>query len=506
MTGGHVVEHAKPHPAPRVVLRARGADWDILTRHLFPGDGDEHGAALLCGTVRFGDELRLLVREVVVAVDGVDYVPGTRGYRHLTGAFVTRALRRAEESGLVYLAVHNHGGTSHVAFSKPDLDSHERGYPTLLSLNGSPVGALVLAKGAIAGDIWMMDGTRAALAVAVVGGDAMTVMTDGFRETVDDLGLVPEAYARQALLFGATGQSRLRRMRVAIVGAGGVGMLLVQSITRLGVGELVVVDPDVVTTSNLSRLPEARPFDAQGRFGAGLIGRAARRLRLNQPTPKVELATRIASRAGTAVKVLPLQRDVADDDVARQLLGCDFIFLAADTMLARLVVNQIAYQYLIPTLQVGSKVVIDPETGQVLDVFGVVRSIGSAPGCLLCNGVINMAKLAEEAVATQEQRNNQRYVDDPEVHAPSVITLNSMSAGWAANDFMHYATGLGRPSDGYRILRSRPVSEDALQLVVQDPHVNPDCRVCGVTVHSVASVGDGPDLPTRLSPATNRMP
>ena len=151
-------------------MRSRGADWDILTRHLFPGDGDEHGAALLCGTARFGEELRLLVREVVVAVDGVDYVPGNRGYRHLTGAFVTGALRRAEESGLVYLAVHNHGGTSHVAFSKPDLDSHERGYPTLLSLNGSPVGALVLAKGAIAGDIWMMDGTRAALAVAVVIG------------------------------------------------------------------------------------------------------------------------------------------------------------------------------------------------------------------------------------------------------------------------------------------------------------------------------------------------
>lgn len=31
---------------------------------------------------------------------------------------------------------------------------------------------------------------------------------------------------------------------------------------------------------------------------------------------------------------------------------------------------------------------------------------------------------------------NQRYVDDPDVHAPSVMTLNNMATGWATNDFM----------------------------------------------------------------------
>ncbi|MEJ7721798.1 MAG: hypothetical protein WKF58_15855 [Ilumatobacteraceae bacterium] len=43
--------------------------------------------------------------------------------------------------------------------------------------------------------------------------------------------------------------------------------------------------------------------------------------------------------------------------------------MAADTMLARDVVNQIAYQYLVPTLQVGSKVVVDPESGAVIDTL-----------------------------------------------------------------------------------------------------------------------------------------
>jgi hypothetical protein len=47
-------------------------------------------------------------------------------------------------------------------------------------------------------------------------------------------------------------------------------------------------------------------------------------------------------------------RDVVDDEGAARIRDCDFIFLAANSMLARNVVNRIAYQYLIPTVQVAS--------------------------------------------------------------------------------------------------------------------------------------------------------
>jgi hypothetical protein len=92
---------------------------------------------------------------------------------------------------------------------------------------------------------------------------------------------------------------------------------------------------------------------------------------------------------------------------------------------------------------------------------------------------VNVAKLTEEAVATEEQRRNQRYVDDPDVDA-SVITINAMSVGWAVNDFMHYATGLGRPPTGFRLLRSRPVVPGDLQLTLQEPDADADCHVCGI--------------------------
>lgn len=487
---------------PRSVhVRFRGDDWSKLQDHLFPGDGGEHGAALLCGQAVIDGHLQLLVREVIPATDGVDYVPGTRGHRHLDGAFVTRQLRRAKDNKLVYLAVHNHPGRSSVGFSATDFASHERGYPTLLQLNGRPVGALVLAREAVAGDIWFTDRSRAPVDVTVAVGDEMTELTpDGPLRSGQFAKPDTSRYARQALMFGTEGQAKMARLRVGVVGAGGVGMLIIQALSRLGVGEFVIIDPDTVSTSNLSRLPETHLRDAEGNLGTGLIGRLAKRLGLSRPARKVDVARRIIRGGNPTAKITAISGDVADDHVARALLGCDFIFLAADTMLARDVVNQIAFQYLIPTLQIGSKVLVDPETGNVRDTFGVIRSLGAAPGCLRCNDLVNLTRLAEETVGTEAQRQNQRYVDEPGIDAPSVITLNAMSAGWAVNDFMHYASGLGRPATGFRLLRLRPTQPGRPQLIVQEPEADEACHVCSTQPYSVLASGDATDLPTRIRP------
>jgi hypothetical protein len=473
-------------------LRVLEEDWERLHRHLFPGDGDEHGAALLCGQAG-RDQQRLLVREVVLAEDGVDYIAGTRGYRHLTGEFVTRQLRRAKNAGLVYLAVHNHGGRYEVSFSDTDLESHERAYPTLLALNKRPVGGVVLAQEAIAADVWLPDGRRRKLDGATIVGTARRSISHE-----RPLGDSPERYQRQSLLFGHAGQAQLSRAKVGVVGAGGVGMLLVQAMSRLGVGHLVVIDPDRVQPSNLPRLPEATRWDAMeplDRPGVPApIRKAARRLARH----KVTVARRLARHAARNIQIEAIVGDVADDNIARGLLDCDFIFLAADTQLARDVVNQIAYQYLIPVLQVGSKVVLDNASGAVLDVFSVVRSVGFRPGCLRCNGLIDPAKLSEEALSSDEQRANQRYVDDPTVEAPSVFTLNALGVGWASNEFLHYFTGLGTGTPTFRILRNRPVGQRVPQLVTVEPDANPHCHVCSSGAGSALAMGDLADLPTRL--------
>lgn len=476
-------------------LRITEADWLGLHAHLFPGDHDEHGAALLCGIARGERGTRLLVNEVALARDGVDYVPGNRGYRLLTGEFVTRMIRRAKDEQLIYLAVHNHGGIDTVGFSGPDLESHARGYPTLLHLSKQHVGALVVAERAVAGDIWLTDGTRTELKRTVVIGSRLEVLTSEPDPTEP---VVAARFHRQSLLYGPAGQAILGNAKVAVVGLGGVGMLLMQSLARLGVGNLVAIDPERIDPTNLPRLPEATRLDAMEYVDRDGVPEPMRRLARRFAARKVRVARRIARRANYRITFEGIVGDIADDHVAQRITECDFIFLAADTMLARSVVNQIAYQHLIPTLQVGSKPVIDKQTGNVLDVFAVVRTLGTASGCLDCGELIDPIRLSEESLGDPVQAANQRYVDDPDVHTPSVITLNSMAAGWALNDFMQFMVGLGRPAGGFRILRTMPVNASAPHVTVQERDVAPNCYVCGA--HGVRARGDAHDLPTRVRP------
>jgi molybdopterin/thiamine biosynthesis adenylyltransferase len=62
-------------------------------------------------------------------------------------------------------------------------------------------------------------------------------------------------YARHLSLpgFGSEAQRRLRAAKVLVVGAGGLGAPVLQYLTAAGVGQITVIDDDVVETSNLQR-------------------------------------------------------------------------------------------------------------------------------------------------------------------------------------------------------------------------------------------------------------
>lgn len=150
-----------------------------LNDHLFPGDNDEHGAVIIAGVAVGPNGRRLLARDVVLARDGIDYVPGTRGYRMLTGEFVTRQIIRCRDESSVYLAVHNHGGYGSVGFSGDDYRSHQRGYPALLGITrGRPVGALVFAENAVAGILWLSTTKQIPLRSATLFGASRRILHD----------------------------------------------------------------------------------------------------------------------------------------------------------------------------------------------------------------------------------------------------------------------------------------------------------------------------------------
>ena len=444
------------------ILVTSGAHQQIM-EHLFPGDKDEHGAILRAGIVRNGSSLRLLIQDVHPAEFGTDYVAGRYGYRALTPTFIHREILQCRDAGLAYLAVHNHGSDRRVEFSEVDLESHERGYSALLDIGrGVPVGALVYGRRSVAADIWLPDGSRRSLGTyRVIGRDITRLYSQPCRERQSNV-----EHDRQVRMFGAAGQHILQASKVAVVGLGGVGSLVAEYLTRLGVGNLVLIDPDEIESTNLSRVVGATRVDVE----MGLL--------------KTQIAVRHAREMAVHATLQPVAGDVSRHSVAQVLRDCDFIFLAADSMRARLVVNALAHQYLIPAVQMGAKI-RRGDCGNLEDAMCAVRHIRPGAGCLWCNGLIDPTQLAIEAKSDRERKEQAYGVQEPN---PSVITLNAVAAAHAVNDFLFDFLGL-RTGDVEAVYHHFHFNRGKAQRVM--PRRSPDCREC---VHRLA-MGDALELP-----------
>lgn len=58
---------------------------------------------------------------------------------------------------------------------------------------------------------------------------------------------------RNILMLGSDNCGKLRNSRILVVGVGGVGAYVAEMLARSGVGHLVIVDPDVVSDTNINR-------------------------------------------------------------------------------------------------------------------------------------------------------------------------------------------------------------------------------------------------------------
>lgn len=457
--------------------------YSELQSHLFPGDLDEHGAVILAGTSESDRGLRLIAREIHLARDGVDYVPGKRGYRMLKAEFIQSRIIRARDARLAYLAIHNHGGIDSVGFSPDDMASHERGYPALLDIaRGMPVGALVFARSAVAGDLWFPGCDRAPLSHATIVGHRRQLLFPMPEKKVSAVGM----YDRQSRLFGDAGQELLRRTRVGIVGLGGAGSILAELLGRLGVGEFVLADPDRADITNLPRLIGARRRDALMRSWLPRV--IGNRLRKH----KVRMAARNICRANPQARVEAIPRDFLEERVAGRFRDCDFLFLSADTMGARLLFNAIVHQYGIAGIQVGAKIPV-AEDGTVGNVFCVSRMVTPEQGCLWCNGLISPGRLQDEAVPDAAKR-GYAYLDDPGVTAPSVVTMNAIACAHAVDDFLFHLTGLkydDAQTGWFRWNSRRAVAGYDM------PRRDVSCIECSQIANSRFAMGDNGTLPTK---------
>lgn len=228
-----------------------------------------------------------------------------------------------------------------------------------------------------------------------------------------------DRYHRQVLAFGERGQAVVSNLRVAIVGLGGTGSVVASQLAHLGVRSMLLIDPDTVEATNLNRLIGATPGDV----GAAKVNVAASHVKTISPD----------------TEVVVMQGDVANDDVARALLETDFIFGCTDSMASRAVLNQLAYQFFIPCIDMGVGIhVVD---GDVRFIAGRVQMLSPGLPCLVCTEKLDFEQVRREMM-TDAQRKADPYIQGEAVPQPAVISLNSTVSSAAVTMFLAAVAGV----------------------------------------------------------------
>lgn len=158
-------------------------------------------------------------------------------------------------------------------------------------------------------------------------------------------------YSRQMALpeVGADGQQRLQSAKVAVIGAGGLGVPALQYLAGAGIGELIIVDGDRLEASNLHRQTWYALADC-GQMKATL---AARRVQALNPTVKTTVH---AERLTTASAESILQR-------------CDLILDCTDNFASKFLLSDLAHRLAKPVILAsvhqyeGQLQLIDPAHG-----------------------------------------------------------------------------------------------------------------------------------------------
>jgi adenylyltransferase/sulfurtransferase len=134
-----------------------------------------------------------------------------------------------------------------------------------------------------------------------------------------------ERYARHIVLreVGGPGQAALRRARVLVVGAGGLGAPVLLYLAAAGVGTLGVIDDDVVTLSNLQR----QVIHATPDIGA----------------PKVESAAAIIQRLNPHVTVEPHGVRLTAQNALALIGSYDIVADGSDNFATRYLVSDACY-------------------------------------------------------------------------------------------------------------------------------------------------------------------
>ncbi len=401
----------------KAVLRLTGQQHEDLKRHLFPGDGREAVALVRCGRLAGSDPYVLCAHEILRVPHEVCRVrePDLVYWPPQTGHAL---YERAAERSMAILKVHSHPA-GYDKFSIQDDRSDKELFQALHGWtdDGLPhASAVMLPSGRMFGRLVDRSCRFHVIERIAIAGDEI-LFFDADPAVVKD-----ETQLRTSQAFGDRTTTLLKKLKIGIVGCSGTGSWVIEQLARLGVGHLVLVDPDIVERKNLNRVVNTQLADTEG------------------VRQKVLALAEALGRHGTGTVVTPIGGMLFDKVTARALASCDVVFGCMDKFEGRDRLNRIASFYLVPYFDLGVRLDADGEGG-ISNVSGTVNYMLPDGSSLLSRGCYSPKTLREEVLRRTNpdqyrQEADDGYIKNAKVDSPAVISVNGFCASMAVNELL----------------------------------------------------------------------
>lgn len=254
-------------------------------------------------------------------------------------------------------------------------------------------------------------------------------------------------FDRNVRAFGAAVQQSVGDLRVGIVGCGGTGSAVAEQLVRLGVRNVILMDPDQLSQSNLTRVYGSAMSD---------VGR-----------PKVDVLAGHLIRISPGIRCETVQSMVTLEWAARHLIGCDVVFGCTDDNAGRLVLSRLATYLLTPVIDCGVLLSSDV-TGQLTGIDGRITMLSPGQACLVCRDRIDLARAAAELLTPDERvrREDEGYAPALTQTEPAVVAFTTLVGATAVSELLERLIGYGpelRPSEVLLRCHEREISTNVAQ-------------------------------------------
>ena len=400
-------------------LRISGLHHEILKQHLLPTDGREAVAVALCGRYTSGDEKIIMVHDLTLIPHNECYI---REWDLLCWPTqrINHYFERISKTNLAILKIHSHPGGYGKFSNVDDISDHEFfdsvfGWATT---NEPHASAVMLPEGKIFGRFFFDDLHHEPIDCVSIAGDVVHHYKNENSHIIDEFAL------RTVQAFGEKTFQALKSMKIGVVGCSGTGSPTIEQLVRLGIGKIVLIDPDTVEFKNLNRILYTTTENAKNH------------------TPKVDVIEKAINSIGLGTDVAPFQTNLFDSiEALKSLITCDVVFGCMDSVDGRHLLNQLCSFYLIPYFDLGVKLEADGNGG-IEKICATVHYIQPGKSSLLTRGQYIM----EDVRAAGQYRKNPKeyenlkkeaYIKNINVNNPAVISVNMQIASHAINEFLN---------------------------------------------------------------------